>query len=134
MPMRSIAPLRNGVNRQDAGGRCGVNSAKFEKSMDDLLWRRTKVHFGVIVACTFYLLAVLAQTVRFHELNNEMLATDAEYVAAAEDGARLALEYERIRNPARIRALAATTLGLITPDASRIRSIASPEPPAVEEE
>lgn len=93
------------------------------KDTNDLRWRRTKVHFGVIVACTFYLLAILAQTVRFHELNHLMLETEQEYVAAAEDGARLALEYERIRNPARIRSLATTTLGLITPDAARIRSI-----------
>lgn len=96
---------------------------KKDTSRENLQWMRAKVHFGVIFICTAYLLTVLAQNIRFHELNRELLRLDRVEAGALEERARLSLAYEQHRNPARIRTIAVQKLGMVTPGPDRIHNL-----------
>lgn len=90
-------------------------------------WSCTQVHFGVIGFCTFFLLSLLAQHVRFHEMNWRLIELDQQRTALEEEQRRLSSECETLGDPVRIRA-AATELGMITPPSTRILNLEKPAP------
>jgi len=93
------------------------------KTHDDLRWTRAKVHIGVIVLTAAFTISLLSQDVRFHELNRELQALEAQRVQCEEERIKLNLLFEKNRNPARIRAIAGTELGMITPNVTSVRNL-----------
>lgn len=93
------------------------------KNIEDLRWTRAKVHIGVIAVTAAFAISLLSQDVRFHELNRELQALEAERVRCEEERIKLNLCYEKSRNPARIRAIAGTDLGMITPNVTNVRNL-----------
>ena len=97
---------------------------KNDSSME-FRWKKTKVHFGVIGACMVFALSLLAQDIRHHELNSEIVRLDRERRDIEEERDRLMLQREHLRNPGRIREIATRDLGMVTPDMTNIHELTS---------
>ncbi len=100
-----------------------MNRLKATLSTDDFRSRRDRVHFGVIGAAMIFVLAILAQGTRFHELNATLLELDREKQELDEERARLSLRREQYLDPGRIRNVAVDQLGMVALEPEKLHEI-----------
>lgn len=90
---------------------------------DAFTWKRTKVHFGVIAACTLFFFSLLAQNARFFELNAQLLSLDRERRNLEQERDELTLRQEHLTNPSRIRAIAIERYRMVAPNPERVHDL-----------
>ncbi|RMH59413.1 MAG: hypothetical protein D6679_01900 [Candidatus Hydrogenedentota bacterium] len=100
-----------------------MKRGRYEKKTMNFEWRRAWAHNAAIIGVALFLLSLVAQNVRFHEMSRRLVNLRREAIRIEEEKTRLALRKRHLSRPSRIRKIASEELGMITPPVTRIRNL-----------